>query len=535
MKSYNKIKSMCASAAAVIIVMIMTFTGCTTTADYTLGEEFAPSNQQMVMRTRSYKAGVMREAEQEETPCRIFETRLFRTDSVKSNDVKQFVIGVERDERFGVRRMGFVSQFLHMILPDDSIGFGYRPIYDSMVMQLLVDTFAGDTTKPIKFNVYWLEKELVADGATDTVFYTSFDARKSGHIKADAEPIFTFTFPDPENNIYTDNVNIRMKETPATKDFINRLLCMDKLDENGLANNNVEVYRSDSLFLKTFKGVWVEPAEDNPEDAAVYSLSIPDTNMRLFGRVRNAGADADIVTDTLDISYVFRNTYSGDWGNVWAQSVKHDYSTTQLANLPMDETLDERAEVQIAYVDGCGGVVTELYFTDEFLLSLRDINSDDDDYISAAINQAQLKFYLEESDYDYAKLDPLALADAMNKAVPRLGLYTDYKKLTPVLDYMFEQEKSGTTIHYNGYLNRSRAMYEMNISAYIQELMNALLALEPDANGNVDLTKLLAPRTIYIAPEAYDQFTLSRSILQGSNHELNNASIELELTYTLVK
>ncbi|MBQ5703699.1 MAG: DUF4270 family protein, partial [Alistipes sp.] len=157
MKSYNKIKSMCASAAVVIIVMIMTFTGCTTTADYTLGEEFAPSNQQMVMRTRSYKAGMMREAEQEETPCRIFETRLFRTDSVKSNDVKQFVIGVERDERFGVRRMGFVSQFLHMVLPDDSVGFGYRPIYDSMVMQLLVDTFAGDTSKPIKFNVYWLE------------------------------------------------------------------------------------------------------------------------------------------------------------------------------------------------------------------------------------------------------------------------------------------------------------------------------------------------------------------------------------------
>ena len=122
----------------------------------------------------------------------------------------------------------------------------------------------------------------------------------------------------------------------------------------------------------------------------------------------------------------------------------------------------------------------------------------------------------------------------MNKAIPRLGLYTDYKNLTPVLDYMYDQEET-LILDYNGYLNRSRAMYEMNISAYIQELMNALIAMEPDANGNIDLTKLQAPRTMYIAPEAENQFSLSRSILQGSNHELNRASIELELTYTLVK
>ena len=83
MKSYNKIKCACASVAVVVIAMIMTFTGCTTTADYTLGDEYAPSNQQMIMRTRSYKAGMMREASTNETPCRIFETLLFRTDSIK--------------------------------------------------------------------------------------------------------------------------------------------------------------------------------------------------------------------------------------------------------------------------------------------------------------------------------------------------------------------------------------------------------------------------------------------------------------------
>ena len=535
MKSYNNLNSLLASAAAIVIVMLMTFTGCTTTADFTLGDEYAPSNQQMVMRTRSYKGGMVREASQQETPCRIFETRLFKTDSVKSNDISYFNIGVQHNDRFGVRKMGFVSQFTHMVLPDDSVGFGYHPIYDSMMLLFRVDTFAGDTTKPMKYNVYWLEKELIADDATDTLLYSSYDPRKAGHLSADAKPVYTFTFPDQANGIYTNSTQLRMRETPQTKGFVERLLCMDKLDENGLANNNVDVYKSDSLFLKTFKGLWVEPAVDTPDgEGAIYSLAIADTSLELFGRVRNVGPDADIIADTLDVTYVFHNSYTGDWGNVWAQSVKHDYSTSELANLPMDESLSERATVQIAYVDGCGGVVTELYFTDEMLLSLRNINSDDDDYVSAAINQATLRFYLEESDYDYNKLDPLALADAMNSAIPRLGLYTDYKNLTPVLDYMYDQEET-TQLDYNGKLNRSRALYEMNISAYIQELMNALLALEEDANGNVDLTKLLAPRTMYIAPEANDQFTLSRSILQGSDHTLNHASVELELTYTLVK
>ena len=534
MKIYSKIKCACASVATVIIAMIMTLTGCTTVADYTLGDEYAPSNQQMIMRTRSYKAGMMREASSNETPCRIFETRLFRTDSIKSNDVDYLSIGVERDERFGVRRMGFVSQFLHMVLPDDSIGFGYRPVYDSMMLLLRVNTFAGDTTKPVKFNVYALTDDLIKEGSADTMLFVSYDPRKAGHMSADAKPIYTFTFPDQANGVYTSSLQVRLHETDQSREFVNRLIGLDQLDANGLANSNVDVYKSDSLFLKTFKGLWVEPAADNPEDAAVYSLAIVDTSLRLYGRVRNAGADADIVTDTLDISYVLKNSYSGKWGNVWAQSVKHDYSTTQLANMPMDESLAERAEVQIAYVDGCGGVVTELHFTDEFLLSLRDINSDDDEYVSAAINQAQLRFYLEESDYDYANLDPLTLATAMNKSIHRLGLYTSYKDYTPVLDYMYEQE-SAREIDYNGYLNRSRALYEMNISAYIQELMNALLALEEDANGNVDLSKLQAPRTIYIAPDVNNQFTLSRSILQGSDHTLNNASIELNLTYTLVK
>jgi hypothetical protein len=178
--------------------------------------------------------------------------------------------------------------------------------------------------------------------------------------------------------------------------------------------------------------------------------------------------------------------------------------------------------------------MTELHFTDEFLLSLRNINSGDKEYISAAINQASLRFYIDGSDYDYDKIDPLPMTDRMNESISRLGMYTNYKNLTPIVDYLYTQEEDGS-LYYDGYLNRSRAMYEMNISSYIQQLVNELLKLEPEADGSIDLSKLKTTRTIYLAPSAYDRFTFNRTVIQGSNNLTNPASISLELTYTLVK
>ena len=75
----------------------------------------------------------------------------------------------------------------------------------------------------------------------------------------------------------------------------------------------------------------------------------------------------------------------------------------------------------------------------------------------------------------------------------------------------------------------------MNISSFIQKLVNDLLEIEPEADGTADLSKLKTTRTIYLAPRAYDRFTFNRSVIQGSKLETNPASISLELTYTLVK
>ena len=537
MKSCKNIYGIILSAVVIMVALAATFSSCTTMANYTLGEELAPSNQQMVMRHRLYSAGIITEADKDVVPCEVFETRLFKTDSVTTQNMDAIHLGLHTNQRFGTRRIGFAGQYLFNIAVDDSIGFGYRPIFDSATFVFEVDTFIGDTNRPVKYNVYALTGDLVnaETKSEDSVFYTSSDPRKAGHLAADAEPVFTFEYPNPSKGHYTTSTSVRMQETAASKAFIDKLMCSDKLDANGLANNNTKYYQSDTTFVEQFKGLYIEPAQAEPTEGegSMFSFVGKETGFNIYGRVRNPLADADIVVDTLSIGYMFKNEYS-DYGAMSVQRVEYDYSTTELASLPIDETLAERAEVQFGYVDGCGGVVTELTFTDDFLLSLRNINSGDEEYVSAAINQAELRFFIEDADYDYNKMDPVKMGEKMNSSISRLGLYTNYKNLTAVTDYLYNQEDE-QTLYFNGYINRSLACYEMNISSFMQGLVNDVLSLKPDANGEIDLSKLKTPRSIFLAPSAKDRFTFNRTVIQGGDSKLNKASIQLELTYTLVK
>lgn len=540
MKNCNRIPRLFTAAALVIAAAFATLAGCTTTADYTMGEELAPGNQQMVVRHRLYSGGILKESDREDTPCKVFETRLYKTDSIASASLGTLYLGLQSDKRFGVRKLSFASQYLFMKTVNDSAGFGFRPVYDSAMFCFEVDTFAGDTTRPVKYNVYALTADLVNEESEDSVFYLSYDPRAEGHIAPDAQPVFTFEFPDPANGVYTTSSSVRMRETPATRAFVERLLCTDPDNAawDGLAVKGIEAYESDSAFIHNFMGLYVEAADDVPAsgDGSSFSFSPAATGFQILGRSRNYGADADIMADTIDMTYYFKDTYATTYGNVSAQRAELDYSMTEFASLPFDKKIENRAEVEMGYIDGCGGVITELTFTDEFLLSLRNINNGDDDYVSAAINQAAVRIYLENADYDYNKIDPVGMAEALNSSMSRLGMYTNYKKLSPVADYLYTQENSnGTTLTYNGYANRSRACYEMNISSHMQSLINDLLALEPEADGSVDLDKLTIPRKIYLGPDAYDRFTFNRSVVQGGDVAFNPASIQVEITYTLVK
>lgn len=554
MKSYNnKINRLLTTFAIVFLAAWASLTGCTTTADYTLGEELAPGHQQLNMRHRLYSNGMLKETKDNEminTPCKVFEMRLYRTDSVNAASLDQLYLGLQKHDYYGVRKMGFASQMLFMSGVDDSIGFGYRPVYDSMMFLFEVDTFAGDTTKPIKYNVYALSEDLVNEESEDSIFIITYNPRTAGHLAADAEPIYTFEFPNAAKGVYTNSTQLRMQETPKTMEFLKKLICWE-LDENGLANKNTEFYQSDSAFVHNFPGLYIEAEAETPDgDGSAFAFKPTSTGISFYGRTRNPGADVDIMCDTLNMNYYFRDNNVIDYGNVSAQSVTFDYSGSEFASTPMYETEENRPEVGIGYVDGCGGMITELTFTEEFLLSLYELVCDQEgnqDYSSAAMNQAALRIYLEDAVYDYTALDPISWAEKLNQSIPRLGLYINYKNRTPIPDYLYSVEDSGGTLAYNGYLNRSHAYYEMDITSYVQELVNDMIEIQPKSAEDIkeaykkdkeEQTNKYFSHRFFIGPAANKIFTFDRSAVQGADvsmPDITKAAMELEITYTLIK
>ena len=210
----SKIERVLSYVVVVGIVLSALMTACTTTADYTLGEEIAPGHQQMEVRHRHYKNGEVVDTHDKDDvrACKLMEARLFRSDSIKSNKLDKLVLGVQRSNEWGSRKMSFTSQYLFMSAVTDSLGFGYRPVFDSMCLRFAVDTFAGDTLTPIRFNVYALNKPMLERGeTTDSVKYLTYDPRREGILDATAEPIFTFQFPNQAKGIYTTSEMLRME------------------------------------------------------------------------------------------------------------------------------------------------------------------------------------------------------------------------------------------------------------------------------------------------------------------------------------
>ena len=239
--------------------------------------------------------------------------------------------------------------------------------------------------------------------------------------------------------------------------------------------------------------------------------------------------------------------------------VKHGYEEATIARRinieEARETAENRPENPLVYVEGMGGVVTEMTFSPEFFAELEaEIakgNADGKNFKTLAFSQVRMSIYFNDSDYEWEKIadgtagDILRMTDQMNAYPARLGMYTNYKTLTPISDYAYIYEQnygSSVTLAYNGKINRSRGCYVMDITGYMQQLWNSYMEAKADAGGevaNIDWDKV-KNRSVYIGPEAYGLYTTSFGVLQGmptqaGTAEPNNAPIRFSMAYNLIK
>lgn len=546
------------SAVVLAVLSLTTFVGCTTTVDYTLGTEFVPSNQNLELRRRVYRAGVMSEGDRQEQ-CQLSTTRLYLTDSIRSSKMEYAYLGYERSDTFGVRRAGFMTQMVFGLSLDEERGWGYRPIFDSMTLSLFVNDYHGDTTYKQRFEVYEITSNdyFNLPEGRDTLFCINFDPKP--YISQ--EPIFTFTYPDQERGVYVGDMEspgtctITLQETSATDDYVKRLMFMtdEAMAENGdyaLDKDGIYEVGNEKEFVEQVRGVYIVPAEEqSAERGAMFSTKLSGSYLYLYARSRYE-EDPTIIRDTTEMSYNFYidPKYDIEAGNVSFTTVDHDFSDVTLYNPSLIEaslpTL-EREEVAVGFVDGMGGVVTEVMFSDEFIQSLADVALSRPDAV-VSVNKAALSVYLDGSDYDYMVIDPMLMTPIMEAAMGRLGLYTDYDNQIAITDYLYTQESSSVQLAYDGYLNRSLACYTMDMSTYVQSLMLAAADNLLEDGVSVDLEKfspdntsdesLVDLRRFYIGPAADAMFGFNREAVYGGDNGIgtNPAPITLDITYTIV-
>ena len=550
MKRFNNFRRLLRAAAVVTAVAAMTFAGCTKVDD-TLGSNLVPDNQQMKAGYQTFGALTLTG---NLNPRRYVETRLYQTDSLITSNLTYGYMGSMLSDTFGLRTAGFLTQYVPYEI--DSGYFGFRPILDSAIILLSISSYGSDTLTSQEYNVYevvsnkYLTEKPVESGKSerDTTFYLNFDPVKAGVVGDDV--LFTFTFPDGKTTgpatTYTT-----MKPTPKGREFINRLMLQE-----GTYKGDYSIYSLDSLeqWVAEFKGLYIVPAVDQttPNKGNIYATSLDASGFAIYGRNR-LESDPTLIADTISIPYIFYDS-SVDYGNVSVNTIRHDYSK---ATSPQRfdiadavETNENRPLSKQVYVEGMGGVVTEMTFTEEFFKQLAQIIKDENaasakEFNTLAINQARMSVYFAGSNYDWQNLtDVKHMIEQMDASQSRLGLYTNYKKLSGITDYAYAYEKTySTTLTYGGYINRSRGCYVMDITGHVQSMWNYYQEAVKELGENApweEIAERIKTRTMYMGPEAYGLYTQNYSVMQGmtpSDGSLTkeDAPIKIDIAYTLVK
>lgn len=554
MKRFNNFRRMLLPVAALAATIGLTLGGCTKVDD-TLGGNLIPDNQQM-------RAGYVQLPRADElNPKKYVETRLFQTDSIVSSNITYGYMGSMLNDTLGHRSAGFLSQMVYKV---DSGYFGYMPIFDSAQILLKVTSFGRDSVTEQSFAVYevvsnkYLTEKPIAPNKSqrDSTFYLNFDPVAEGVYNPD-EPLFTFTLGG-EGKYPSTTSAVTLEPTEAGKKYIRRLMLQE-----GEYAGDYSIYSADSLkyWVEEFKGLYIAPDPRKPlteyGKGTIFATDLTYSGLSVYGRNR-VKDDPSLIKDTIGMVYYFYED-GAEFGNVSVNSVKHNYEEATIAQrINIDEareTAENRPENPLVYVEGMGGVVTEMTFSPEFFAELEaEIakgNADGKDFKTLAFSQVRMSIYFNDSDYEWEKIadgtagDILRMTDQMNAYPARLGMYTNYKTLTPISDYAYIYEQnygSSVTLAYNGKINRSRGCYVMDITGYMQQLWNSYMEAKADAGGevaNIDWDKV-KNRSVYIGPEAYGLYTTSFGVLQGmptqaGTAEPNNAPIRFSMAYNLIK
>ena len=525
MKKFFRAIASAVPALAAVMFFGMSATRCTSVDD-TLGQNFIPPHQQMTLRIDTL-GGI--------------DTYIAQNDTILSSNQGILFVGSMVDPVFGRTQASAMTDFFPQAIytytlseaedEDEDDGdteeaveyFGFKPAADSVFVDFIINDIKGTPVDGQRINIYELRDSLKR---RDTLYY--FNTPLETLVDMD-KPLFSFEIE--KERIVDEMVRYKLEPTAAGLDFMKRIVETDD-----------EVYETPTYtFHKNFYGLYMAPAPDYPENAALYELNIrkPGSTSDFAGMflwAHNYDKDAPtMVKDTLVAYFRFSDTY---WsGSTRMMNVNHTVFTypPQIA----DRINKTDIPMETVYVQGLGGVATYLKFSDGLLEEIKKLQKPDgeDEYSAMVINEARLYFPMDDPS-----------AENKDEAPTRLGMYytygqpeaesaniyypyfytAPYSYVTPAFgprpmaDYAYYSENaqgSTTKSSFDGHLYRSQGYYKMNITSYMTLLLNY-----PDET----------PREMWLGPEVNTRHRdYTQVALKGSGREDN--PVRLVLTYTLIK
>ena len=254
-------------------------------------------------------------------------------DSIRAKNVRYALLGSINDPVFGTTEAGFYTQFR---FSSAGQSFGANPVLDSIVLQLSLDSYYGDTMTLQTVHVY----ELM-DSISSSEPYYNYSTLPVGTI--DLANGFQFRpRPKTTSHIYgTDTVTQPIIRIPLSHELGNFLMQIDSS-----AYNNPDVFKSH------FKGLCLV-CEAVGQNGAVSSINLTNNNLTRLQLYYH-----DAATPQNALRYYYYVTSSDNYFNHF----DHDYTqgdpdfTQQLlqGNVGLGQ---ERV-----YLQCMGGIRTRIYF-----------------------------------------------------------------------------------------------------------------------------------------------------------------------------
>ncbi len=460
--------------------------GCTTVDD-SLGLDLIPDNQKIELKIASFSD--------------VAGTYVAMTDSIPTNYLGVALLGNRMSPTFGALQCSAILQYTGYPFTDEEIedgGFGYRPVMDSLMLYLNVN-YVSDKDDASKydagqrFNIYEVTDKI----KNDSVYFQTYPAETVSDM---SEPLFWFEWKGKGANY-----GFKLKTTARGETY------MQKLVDAG-----TDVYANDTLFVDMFKGFYIAPDPASTKNGVVYNVNLLSSNTRMVACIHNYDKETLKVKDTLTKIYIFADTYvssyDGSKGNYYNTSINkivHDYTGTPIHGI--NDTVRGSATVNPVYVQGYCGVYTYLRIRQQFIDQVMALKTQDGTtYSNIVINNAKIVFPVDDRT-----------VPAYNLALSRLGMMYDYtySSLKWIPDYNIDAISNGSTIPYGGYLNRSHGAYEMDITVYVQRLID---------------NKPSAQRTIHLVPHLSQNLGQYGEVVIGGAGSAAGAP-RIELIYTLVR